>query len=304
MAKLLIIDDSEPQRAELRRALEQAGLFERIFEAEDGIRGLKLLMSEPVDLVVCDLEMPGLEGDKLIGMSSSPDRRPVPFLMLTAVEDAKRHAKLFEQGARDVITKPFHPLDMIARIQLHLELMRLQDELMEKNRLLERLSTTDSLTGLPNRRHLDEALEREFRRATRGAPLCALMIDIDHFKSVNDSHGHATGDAVLRAVARTLAGDLRLTDVGGRYGGEEFLILLGSPIEGARTLGERMRLAVGAQQHVAESGADLNVTISVGIAAFAEGMADAEALVAAADAALYRAKAGGRNQVVVAAPPG
>ncbi len=298
MATLLIIDDSAHQRAALRQAIEEAELFERVLEAGDGIRGLKLLMSESVDLVVCDLEMPGLDGDKLIHMSNSAGDRPVPFLMLTGIKDARRHARLLRQGARDVITKPFHPLDLIARIQLHLELMRLQAELLEKNRLLERLSTTDALTGLPNRRHLDEALEREFRRASRqDTPLCALMLDIDHFKRVNDSHGHAAGDAVIQAVGATLAERLRLTDVGGRWGGEEFLLLLGTPLEGALVLAECLRGAVEALEVPVDEGEPLQVTVSVGVAGYDPAMTRGSELVAAADAALYRAKEAGRNRV-------
>ncbi len=300
MATLLIIDDSPQQRAALRDALMEAQLFEQILEAEDGIQGLKLLLSEPVDLVVCDLEMPGLDGDKLIRMSTSAKARAVPFLMLTGVEDAKRRARLFRQGARDVITKPFHPLDMIARIELHLELMRLQDELVEKNQLLERLSTTDPLTGLPNRRHLNQALDREFRRARRqSTPLSAVMVDIDHFKAVNDQHGHASGDAMIRAVGEALTSRLRATDVGGRFGGEEFLMLLCGPAEGAQVLAERCRAEVERLVVDAEDGTPIQVTASLGVATYRESMATPEALVSAADQALYQAKSRGRNQVVV-----
>lgn len=303
MANLLIIDDSPQQRAALRTALEEAQLFDRVLEAEDGIRGLKLLMSEPVDLVICDLEMPGLEGDKLIRMSSAAQSREVPFLMLTAVADAKRRAKLFSQGARDVITKPFHPLDMIARIQLHLELMRLQDELLEKNRLLHQLSTTDPLTGLANRRRLDEALEVEFARARRHRqPLTVVMLDIDHFKQVNDSFGHAAGDDVIRGVGEVIRSQLRVSDVGGRYGGEEFLLLLGCPMEGAELFAERLRGSVEALRVETQGSEEISVTVSLGLASNDEALESPSALVAAADGALYEAKARGRNQVVSAPP--
>jgi len=300
VATLLIIDDSPQQRASLRDALVEAELFDRILEAEDGIQGLKLLVSESIDLVVCDLEMPGLEGDKLISMSTAANSRPVPFLVLTAVEDAKRRARLFRQGARDVITKPFHPLDMIARIELHLELMRLQDELMDKNRLLERISTTDPLSGLPNRRHLNKVLDREFRRAQRsGSPLSAVMIDIDHFKAVNDENGHTSGDAVIRAVGKVLTEKLRVTDEGGRFGGEEFLLLLGGPASGAEVLAERCRAGVEQLEVEGEDGQLISVTVSLGVAAYNASMATPGALVSAADRALYVAKSAGRNQVVV-----
>jgi diguanylate cyclase (GGDEF)-like protein len=304
VANLLIIDDSPQQRAALRAALEEAELFDRVLEAEDGIRGLKLLMSEPVDLVICDLEMPGLKGDKLIRMSSSAQSKEVPFLMLTAVADAKRRARLFSQGARDVISKPFHPLDMIARIQLHLELMRLQGELLEKNRLLQQLSTTDPLTGLANRRQLDEAQEVEFARARRqGLPLTAVMLDIDHFKRVNDTFGHPAGDEVIRQVGEAIRGQLRVTDVGGRYGGEEFLLLLGCPAEGARIVAERLRGDVEALEIRTAEGDSISVTISLGLASQNEAYPSAGAMVAAADGALYEAKAGGRNRVMAAEPP-
>ena len=300
VATLLIIDDSPQQRASLRDALALAGLFDRILEAGDGIQGLKLLVSESVDLVICDLEMPGLDGDKLIRMSSSAKARAVPFLMLTAVEDAKRRARLFRQGARDVITKPFHPLDMIARIELHLELMRLQDELMDKNRLLERISATDPLTGMPNRRHLNIALDREFQRARRsGAALSAVMVDLDHFKAVNDEYGHTSGDAVIRAVGEVLTGRLRTTDEGGRFGGEEFLLLLCVPASGAQVVAERCRAEVEQLEIEAADGRSMSVTVSLGVASYQESMASGEALVSAADRALYMAKSAGRNQVVV-----
>ncbi|MCP5058063.1 MAG: diguanylate cyclase [bacterium] len=300
MATLLIIDDSPQQRASLRDALVEAELFDRILEAEDGIQGLKLMVSEDIDLVVCDLEMPGLEGDKLISMSTSAGSRPVPFLVLTAVEDANRRARLFRQGARDVITKPFHPLDMIARIELHLELMRLQAELMDKNKLLERISTTDPLSGLPNRRHLNKVLDREFRRAQRsGSALSAVMIDIDHFKAVNDAHGHTSGDAVIRAVGKALTERLRVTDEGGRFGGEEFLLLLGGDARGAEVLAERCRAEVERLEVEAEDGQLISVTVSLGVASYQDTMANPRALVSAADRALYVAKTAGRNQVAV-----
>ncbi|MCP3983184.1 MAG: GGDEF domain-containing protein, partial [bacterium] len=183
---------------------------------------------------------------------------------------------------------------------LHLELMRLQEELMDKNKLLEQISTTDPLSGLPNRRYLNETLDREFRRAKRtGNPLSAVMIDIDHFKAVNDEHGHASGDAVIRAVSDVLTQRLRVTDEGGRFGGEEFLLLLGGPASGAEVMAERCRAGVEQLEVQAEDGRVIPVTVSLGVASYQESMATGEALVSAADRALYAAKAGGRNRVVV-----
>lgn len=301
MASILIIEDSASQRAEIRQALRESGLFERILEAGDGLRGLKLLLSEPVDLVLCDLELPGLDGDKLLRMAHSASGRQIPFLVLTAVSDHKRKAQLLRDGARDSITKPFHPVDLIARIELHLELQRLQKELIEKNELLEELSTTDSLTGLRNRRFVREMLAVEFQRARRyGTGLTILMADLDHFKQVNDRHGHVAGDRVLRGVAQSLQRRLRASDIGARYGGEEFVVLLSHVnAEGGVVFAERWRTDVEEMAVELEDGETLGITLSIGVASYLPSFESVDALVGAADSALYRAKQSGRNQVVV-----
>jgi len=306
VATLLMIEDSPGQRAEIRRALEPVGLFQRILESGDGLQGLKLLLAERPELVLCDVEMPGLDGERLLQVKESrPEVRDVPLLFLTADPDLDRRARLLEQGASDLIAKPFHPSELVARLRLHLNLKRLQDELREKNEALSRLSTTDSLTGLRNRRYVDEVLAIEVLRAQRyGSPLSVLMADLDHFKEVNDAHGHLVGDEVLRRVADLLRQNLRVTDVGGRYGGEEFIVIMAqNPVEGARLLAERWREAVAeARFEVVPAGA-LEVTLSVGVAGYdRDKHHSAVDVVAAADAALYRAKQAGRNRVAVCAP--
>lgn len=302
MPNLLIIDDSEAQRTRLRDVLVEAG-FTRILEARDGIEGLRKLLDQPVDLVICDVEMPALDGAKLVHMSRATHGWEIPFVMLTALEDPHRRARLFLDGARDVVTKPYHPVELVARIRHNLEVVRLQRELMQKNELLERLSSTDALTGLCSRRHVEGALRVEFMRAVRyGTPLSVILADIDHFKQVNDRHGHAVGDQVLRSVGEIFRGRLRATDVAGRYGGEEFLVVLPEAVEGARTAAERWRGDLEAQAFPLEDGELLGVTLSAGVAGYRPGMPDAEALVAAADVALYEAKARGRNRVVVGTP--
>jgi two-component system cell cycle response regulator len=301
---ILVIDDSEVHRRALKEALEGPGTA-RVLLARDGIEGLKRLLSEPVDLVICDLEMPGLDGGKLIPMSRSAQGHEVPFVMITAVQDPHRRAWLFREGARDVVTKPFDPEELLARIQTHLERVRLQKELIEKNRLLEELSTTDALTGLSNRRYLDETLGLEFMRARRhGTPLAVVMSDVDHFKQVNDRFGHPAGDRVLRMVAQILQRRLRATDFAGRYGGEEFLIILGSSQDGASLLAERWRVEIEEAPLDVATGSPIAVTMSFGVASITEDMDDPGDLIEAADAALYGAKAAGRNQVVVAGPRG
>jgi two-component system cell cycle response regulator len=307
MASILVIDDSETQRAEVVAALRGAGLFDRILEASDGIAGLKLLVSEPLDAVVCDLEMPGLDGEKLLHVkSSSANLSSVQFLFLTATSNMERRARLLGSGACDAIAKPFHPADLVARVALHLKVKRLQDELMVKNATLARLSTVDALTGLRTRRYLNELLTIEFLRARRyGTPLVLLMADIDRFKDVNDRYGHPAGDAVLRRVAELLSSQLRATDTPGRFGGEEFLVVLPqNDVRGGAVLAERWRNAIARRRFPLPDGAEVAVTISAGVAEYCSEFESPDDLVSAADRALYQAKAGGRNRVEIATPPG
>lgn len=273
-----------------------------MLEAGDGLAGLRLLLAEPVDLVLCDLEMPGLDGEKVLrAQRARAGADAVPFLVLTAERDPERMARLLRAGASDTVMKPFHPAELIARLETHLRLRRLQAELRDKNALLERLSTTDPVTGLRTRRYVDEALTLEVLRATRyHTPLAAAMADLDHFKQVNDRHGHRAGDAVLAGVSGVLQQTLRASDVAGRYGGEEMLLILPqTEVEGATALAERIRAAVEASPFEVGAERPVRVTLSIGVATLAPG-ADVAALVDCADAALYAAKDAGRNRVVTA----
>jgi diguanylate cyclase (GGDEF)-like protein len=308
MAAILVIEDSEAQRAEIRAAVEGAGLFDEILEAADGIDGLKLLMGESVDVVLCDLEMPGLDGEKLLHLkSSTPAHATVPFIFLTSAGAGERRARLIEAGASDAIAKPCHPAELVARLALHLKVKRLRDELLVKNATLARLSTVDALTGLRNRRYLKELLSIEFLRARRyGTPLSVLMADLDHFKEVNDRYGHPAGDNVLRSVAEILLGSLRATDTGGRYGGEEILVVLPhNDAGGASVLAERWRCAVEQAELRVADGERIPVTISIGVSDYRgpgdcrTEVASPDDLIAAADRALYRAKQKGRNRVEI-----
>jgi len=300
MATLLVIEDSAQSRAEVRAAVEESAAFDRILEAEDGVRGLKMLLSETVDVVLCDLELPGLDGEKLLRMRTAARGAEceIPFLFLSATTDYDRRARLLRGGASDSITKPFHPADLVARLELHLKLVRLQRELLSKNKLLEQLSTTDPLTGLRNRRYLTEILAVEFLRAKRyDTPLSVVMADIDHFKGINDRHGHATGDSVLESIGGILKRRLRGSDYGGRYGGEEFLMVLANAgEEGAAVFAERLRQEVEETELRSDAGMALHVTLSIGVAALTGAHQTPGDLVSQADEALYRAKQAGRNR--------
>jgi diguanylate cyclase (GGDEF)-like protein len=305
LATLLVIDDSASARAEIRGSLEGTHIFDRVLEASDGFEGLKLLMGHPVDVVLCDLELPKLDGDKLLRMKdSSPGGTNIPFLFITASTDLDRKARLLLDGASDAIAKPFHPPDLVARLKLHLKVKRLQDELVLKNATLERLSTVDALTGLRSRRFVDEVLNVEFLRARRyRTPLSVIMADIDHFKKVNDSYGHQAGDAVLRGVGEMIRCMVRSTDVAGRYGGEEFIVIQPqSAADGSATLAGRFRQAVEAAHFEVPGHAPLQVTMSFGVSEYRREHTSPEDLVADADRALYAAKDQGRNRVVVDEP--
>lgn len=300
MAKILVIEDSDNQRAEICAAIDSSGLFDAIVEARDGIEGLRLYLSEVPDIVLCDLEMPGLDGEKLLRMRGGAEI-PTPFLVLTAVSDPARRAHLLEIGASDTIAKPFHEAELLARVALHLKLIRAQRELVAKNLELERLSRTDSLTGIANRRQLDEWLQAEFRRSQRyETPFGVVLADIDHFKGVNDVHGHLVGDQVLQRVAELMRQVTRASDCVGRFGGEEFLAILGNNVcSGIEIFAERCRQAIEGMEIEAAEGGRFSVTMSLGIAAWHPDIESPEALVQRADQALYEAKAAGRNRVCV-----
>ena len=299
MRTLLLIEDSPVQRAAIREPLEQTRLFDTIYEAADGAAGLRLLMQRPYSMVVCDVEMPTLDGEKLLHIARQQPGGGPPFVMLTAIGDPRRRAALLRSGARDVVAKPFDPFELVARIELHLEYARLQSELAEKNAALEELALTDGLTELPNRRKLSEAISLEWKRAERyGRPLSIVMADIDHFKRVNDDYGHPVGDRVLREVAGAIRLHVRTTDIAGRWGGEEFLAVLTEPLQGAVVAAESWRKAIAALSLDVGGRDAIRVTMSFGVAQRTEQQSGPEELIASADAALYAAKRAGRNRTI------
>jgi two-component system cell cycle response regulator len=300
MATILVIEDSEAHRSEMRKALESSEQIDRIIEASDGLRGLKMLLEEKVDVVLCDLELPGIDGEKLLRVkNSSPGGSDVPFIFITASTNPDRKARLLDDGACDAIMKPFHPADLVARVHLHLKVRRLQNELLLKNAALARMSTVDGLTDLRTRRYVMDCLSIEFLRARRyETPLAVIMADLDQFKEVNDTYGHPGGDAVLRGVSELLLDEIRATDIAGRYGGEELIVLMPqNTTEGARVLAERWRAQVDRAAFKLTEGRTAKVTVSIGIAEFEAGFETPNDLIAAADSALYLAKQKGRNRI-------
>jgi diguanylate cyclase (GGDEF)-like protein len=297
---VLIIDDSENVRDRIVKILESYELFSRFYEAEDGLEGFKRLLSAPVDIILCDLEMPRIDGFKFLGMlKSRPELQDVPVIILTGMNDRELKIKGLEQGASDYVTKPFDPGELVARVKVHLKIKKLQDELKRTNELLLELSNTDHLTGLFNRRYMMEALDKEVQRCIRkSGNLALIMLDIDHFKQVNDTYGHLQGDIVLQNVAVQLQKELRSYDCASRYGGEEFIAILpDSTIKEALFVAERIRLAVQGNRFHGDL-ARLKLTTSLGVACFSlERSGSVDGFIKQADDALYRAKANGRNRV-------
>jgi len=302
---VLIIDDSEAVREKIIKTLESRDLFSRFYQAEDGLEGFKKLLASPVDIILCDLEMPRMDGFKFLGMlKGRPEVSDTPVIILTGNDDRELKIKGLEQGACDFITKPFDPEELVARMRVHLKIKHLQDDLKRSNELLLELSNTDHLTGLFNRRFLMEALDKEVQRARRkDGQVALLMLDIDHFKRVNDTHGHLQGDVVLQKVALHIQKELRSYDTAARYGGEEFVAVLpDTSLKEAFNVADRIRLSVQGMRF-AGSLSNEQVTVSLGVALFPSPcFDDIDGLLRAADEALYQAKERGRNRVIISDP--
>jgi diguanylate cyclase (GGDEF)-like protein len=292
---ILVADDSRTVRALLRHQLEGRGF--RVAEAVDGADAVRVCREVRPDVVLMDVMMPALDGHGALQvLRADPEVCDIPVVFLTTRSSTDDVVEGLRLGAHDYLGKPFEPSELIARISAALRVKYLQDELRERNRELDRITRTDALTGLFNRRHLWERLTEMVSSGRRtGRPIGVLMLDLDHFKTINDSAGHAAGDAVLCAVADRLRAEVRLEDVVGRWGGEEFVVILDSASAvDAGLVAERLRLRIAAEPVAVEPAGEVPVTVSIGCAV---GPEDGEELLHHADAALYRAKAGGRNRV-------
>jgi two-component system cell cycle response regulator len=297
---VLLVEDSAAIRALVRKMLGAGG--HSVVEATGGAAALAVCRQQQPDVMLLDVEMPEMSGwDVLAAMKADPELRDVPVVFLTGRSDTTDIVEGLRLGAHDYLRKPCEPTELLARVQAAARVKRLQDELRQRNQELDHISRTDALTGLRNRRHVQEYLARLVSLARRTAePIAVLVVDVDHFKLVNDRHGHDAGDTVLRQVAERMARSVRLEDMVGRWGGEEFLVVLpNTAVAGAAELAERLRQVVAEAPCQLGGGDAVQVTISIGCAASLT--ADAGTLVRSADTALYEAKEAGRNRVVVAA---
>ncbi|HWI72002.1 MAG TPA: diguanylate cyclase [Baekduia sp.] len=296
--RILVAEDSALLRRMLGDVLRQNGWT--VLEAEDGPSALALARAENPSVLLMAREMEGLDGMAVLDALRADGRTAdMPVVFVTGHTDARDLAEGLERGAHDYVRKPVDPVELVARIRTALRLRALHDELARRNAELEQLARTDVLTGLANRRHADDVLRSTIASARRhDRALCAVLVDIDNFKAVNDAHGHAAGDAVLREVALRLADGLRDEDLAARWGGEEFLLLLPDSPD-ATVVCERLRSGLSGRPVNVHGLLELTVSASFGWAPWS-GEETGEALVGRADEALYAAKAGGRDRVVAA----
>jgi diguanylate cyclase (GGDEF)-like protein len=299
---LLVIDDLEANRREIQRVMKESGEFDRFFEAADGVAGLKILSEEhhTIDVIVSDFNMPMMDGYKFLrAVRVTMGLAHIPVVMITTENKVESVVKAFELGANDYITKPFVAAILKARLKNMLRIKQLQDELKVQRDMMEKLATTDPLTELANVRYFRRWLDTELSRSWRYRnPFSLLMLDIDHFKEINDSHGHPQGDLVLKEIGRILRLAMRKVDAVARYGGEEFVIALPQTSgDAAALVAERLRARI--EEHSFPGlPKRQRVTISIGVTQLqCDQEIEGQELINEADQALYRAKKNGRNRV-------
>lgn len=316
-----MVDDQEDVRSILKRELELVG--HTVTPCGTGEEAVRAVERDGRGVVIADWMMPGMDGLSLCRALRELQQIGALdfcyFILLTARNDTRDVVEAFEAGIDDFIRKPFNTQELLLRAQVgvrmvesraqmrqsQIDLHKINMEMAVLNRKLDRLANTDALTGVHNRRYLLDHLAEAWKQTVAaGAPLSCCMVDIDHFKKINDRFGHAAGDHVLKIVAKTFKPRIRKTDFFGRIGGEEFCAVMpGVELGQAGFLAERMRAAI-VELTVDFEGQRIPVTASMGVAQVTPRHANYESLLAEADRLLYRAKENGRNQVWLALEDG
>lgn len=309
---IVIVDDTPDNLRLLVGILNERGY--KVRPAPSGLRALATIRKEPPDLILLDIMMPEMDGYEVCRRLKTDElTKDIPVVFLSALTEVFDKVEAFKAGGVDYISKPFQVEEVLARVNTHLMIRAQQnalcvqnEELVRKNALiteqgeeLQLLATRDCLTGLSNRRDFLERARQEEKRVKRTKRTFAFIIlDIDHFKNVNDTYGHECGDKVLVGVARALEKALRAQDILARWGGEEFVCLFPeTEVEGAKHAAEKIRAAVETHCHEC-SDASVSVTVTLGVCMY-DGSCSIEECIRRADSALYIGKDRGRNQVVM-----
>jgi two-component system cell cycle response regulator len=299
--RILIVDDN-PRQAQ--RLAGELSVEHRPVVETDPEQAL-VAARGPVDLLIVNAASSAFDGLRLAAQVRSDEAtRNLPLLAVVDFDQRPRLIKALEIGVNDLLARPVDPGELAARVRTQIRRKRYTDYLRNNLDQSFELAVTDQLTGLHNRRYMAGQLEALVARAGQGGePVSVLALDIDHFKKINDSFGHDVGDEVLREFAARLAANVRAIDLAVRQGGEEFLVVMpDTQIDDARRIAERIRLHVSGSPFRVMAGAqDLSVTISIGVAASLPGESRPEPLLKRADAAMYEAKAAGRNRVIARA---
>lgn len=288
--RVLVVDDNEYIRRTIARLLQSEGAV--VFQAGDGEAGLAILAEHEVDIVLTDYHMPIMDGIQFVeALRAQQEHEATPVLFVSASEYRHTTVRALDAGANDFIRKPFEGTELLARLRSFARLANLTKQLQKR-------ATTDELTGLLSRREAIARLDMLHTTARRyGTPFSCILIDIDHFKAVNDLYGHAAGDAVLRKIASAVRQSVREADFVCRVGGEEFLVLSQqTSLHDAAECGEKLRALIEAKV-VRVDGNEIKRTISVGVAEYSDADTEADTILRAADEALYGAKHAGRNRV-------
>ena len=298
---IVVADDEESIRSIVGEVLEDEGYTVAV--AADGKQALEAVEKGGIHVVITDIRMPEMTGIELLEAVKKHDEN-IEVIIMTSHASIETAIKAIRLGAYDYLTKPFEDLNIIPTV-VDRTIHKIKLELEVKSLLaqLEELAIKDELTGLYNRRHFQNTLETELTRASRfNNKLSMILFDVDHFKNYNDTNGHVAGDQVLKQLGALLRESGRELDLNARYGGEEFaIILVETDKNGAAVKAEKVRKAIEESVFEHQEKQPLgNLTISGGFAEYPSDADNAEALIQAADEALYRAKEGGRNQLLPA----
>ena len=309
--KVLLAEDSKTNQILIRAYIEEAG--HEIVIVKDGQEAVERFQYERPDLVLMDIIMPikdGIEAAHEIRVLCEQEGDWVPIIFLSAMTESKDIVRAIDAGGDDYLTKPVEAVVLNAKLRAMQRIANMRQQLKQANRELLRMTVRDGLTGIANRRHFDEVIAKEVKRASRtGGSVSLVMCDIDYFKPYNDNYGHQSGDDCLKYVARTMAKvSKRPGDLVARYGGEEFAIILPeTDVGGAHAIAENVRSAID-ELNLSHNYSDVadHVTISSGVATISPHKGDDVAetvkrLIKQADKGLYQSKDQGRNQVVVSA---